>query len=132
MIEDTRKSNSKECEFNARKLSDVVTHIKTSDTDVEVCIGHPNDDQFYSHEGLETLEGRIRIELFNTLSGDSQEIDLEDTLVFAAKHCAEIYKRVYKEHIPKPICKGTLAVGKHLNKTGWSPEIFEELMGKTK
>jgi hypothetical protein len=73
-----KKANSQECSFFGRKLSNI--DIGRSEG-WDISIGC--DDQ------------RVMITL--DCYGDGLDIDLEDLLAFAAKHCRGIVERVLKE-----------------------------------
>lgn len=105
-----RKPNTQECAYYGRKLGNVICDdIKTSIG--TVCIGSDNDDQIYFGESLEDgeemLKERVTITVMHdgdVVNGVTQEheieVDLEDVLRFAAKHCRGIYERVLKEVKP--------------------------------
>lgn len=102
--DDKRKSNSNECIYNGRKLSNVVANIKASHNVDQVCIGADDDDEFDALVEKSPKEGRIKIglECATVLPGEMlwPEIDLEDILRFARKYCNGIYERILEEVEP--------------------------------
>ena len=97
--DDTRAPNSNECAYNGRKMSNVITNIKASSYVDQVCIGCDDDDEFDSLKPTSNKEGRVKIGLEINIPGHEiwPEIDLEDVLVFARKHCNGIFERVYRD-----------------------------------
>jgi len=97
--DDDRRPNSNECAFNGRKMSNIVTDVKCSPYIDQVCIGTDDDDEYDSLLPNSKKEGRIKIGLeINTPGAECwPEIDLEDVLKFAQKHCNGIFERIQKE-----------------------------------
>ena len=105
-----RPPNSHECSYFGRKLSstccdDIGTSLGY------VCIGSDGDDEIYFDiidnkylESKDMVKERVTItaihdgmDLNDKDQGHYFDIDLEDVLMFAAKYCSGIYKRVLKE-----------------------------------
>lgn len=102
-----RKPNSHECAYYGRKLGNVICD------EIEVSLGYvvigsDRDDEIYWGKCLngdkEMLKERVVITAihdgFDIDSGEVGhcfDIDLEDILRFAAKHCNGIYTRVMRE-----------------------------------
>jgi hypothetical protein len=101
-----REPNSHECIYFGRKLSNTDTDIEVTpkDYDAVVTIGSECDDEIYFppvlKDGEEMLKERVKMYLEADTQNDEIhvfEVDLEDVLMFAAKNCAGIYKRVYED-----------------------------------
>jgi len=112
-----REPNSHECEYFGRKLSNHCCNDVETSGNSYLSIGSERDDEIYFKEVNgkyvqedDMIKDRVTIsvlddetEIYSTTSKESYrvsymaEIDLEDLLRFAAKNCAGIYERVYKE-----------------------------------
>jgi hypothetical protein len=99
-----REPNSQECEYFGRKLSNHCCNDVEVSGNAYLSIGSERDDEIYFNEadGKYTPEDgmikeRVLLSVSENVLGFSAEIDLEDLLRFAAKNCAGIYERVYKE-----------------------------------
>ena len=94
-----RKPNTQECEFFGRKMTSIVCDVENNCT--EIHIGHNNDDLIYFGDNLRLTGGEMRKErvtiYLENFVNQEVEVDLEDVLRFAAKHCRGIYERVLKE-----------------------------------
>lgn len=101
-----RNPNSQECSYFGRKLS----CVSCDDIEVSkgyVCIGSERDDEiYYDIKTIEPKENMVKERITITAiyepeigedEGHCVDIDLEDILRFAAKHCQEIYERVLGE-----------------------------------
>ncbi len=95
-----RRANTQECIFFGRKLSNIVSDIEIH-VGWDICIGSDIDDEIYFppvlKDGDEMKKDRVKV-MIEDDGGKFCEFDLEDLLVFAAKNCGTMYKRVIDEN----------------------------------